>query len=170
MAGSGNTREPPIAQSMRHLAENTEDEMRTLTGEIDVENLPPHRGISATIAFFPIEKECDEIPYGGEPPNDAITDSEHVLEEVEFDIENTNSTRVIPFSVKRPAGYCYLQLRFILYRFVGDKAFAQVEQFFFGKKPLPLLDDINGIVLPVTWPSIPLEELGSFGMVEPNNS
>ena len=71
--------------------------------------------------------------------------------------------------VRIPAGHYYIQLRFILYRYKDGKAYAQAEQFFFGRRALPLLDDISGLTLPVEWPSIPLEELGSYGTVKPNN-
>lgn len=144
-------------------------EMRTLSGQIAIENLPPNRGISATIAFFPVADEIAAKPYDGDPPGEAIKDSEHLLEEVDLDTETTVATRTIPFSVRRPAGHYYIQLRFILYRFKDGKAFAQAEQFFFGKRTLPLLDDIDGLTLPIEWPSIPIEELGSYGTVEPNN-
>ncbi|MBK1884731.1 hypothetical protein JIN85_20130 [Luteolibacter pohnpeiensis] len=149
--------------------EKAETKMRTLSGQIAIENLPPNRGISATIAFFPVDEESAAKPYHGEPTGDAIKDSEHLLEEVDFDTETTVATRAIPFSVSRPAGLYYIQLRFILYRFKDGKAFAQAEQFFFGKRTLPLLDDIHGLTLPVEWPSIPIEELGSYGTVQPNN-
>jgi hypothetical protein len=147
----------------------SETEMRTLSGKIAIENLPPNRGISATIAFFPVNDERAAKPFDGDPPGDAIKDSEHLLEEVDFDTETSVATRAIPFSVSRPAGHYYIQLRFILYRFKDGKAFAQAEQFFFGKRTLPLLDDIDALTLPVKWPSIPLEELGCYGNVEPKN-
>ena len=149
--------------------DTSETEMRTLSGQIAIENLPPNRGISATIAFFPVDNERAAKPFDGDPPGDAIKDSEHLLEEVDFQTETTVPTRAIPFSVSRPAGHYYIQLRFILYRFKDGKAFAQAEQFFFGKRTLPLLYDIDGLTLPVEWPSIPLEELGRYGTVQPNS-
>ena len=143
--------------------------MKELSGKIAIENLPPHRGISANIAFFPVEDQNAPKPFDGNPPGSAIKDSERVLEHVDLDTEIKDSSREIPFSLSRPAGHYYIQLRFILYRFEGGKAYAQAEQFFFGKRALPLLDDIRGIILPITWPSIPLEELGSYGTIMPRN-
>ena len=96
-------------------------------------------------------------------------DVEDVLEDVDFVRESTDSVRVIPFSIMRPGEYYYIQLRFILFRFKDGKHYAQVENFFFGRRTLPLLDDISGIVLPVEWPSIPLEELGIYGLIKPSN-
>lgn len=149
--------------------EGSKTEMRILSGKIVIENLPPNRGISVDIAFFPVDDENAPKPFDGDPPGEAIKDSEHVLKEVDFEHESAVPTREIPFSVSRPAGHYYIQLRFILYRFKDGKAFAQTEQFFFGKRTLPLLEDISGIALPVQWPSIPLEGLGSYGTIEPSN-
>ena len=49
-----------------------------------------------------------------------------------------------------------------------DKVFAQAEQFFFARRPLPLTEEPLGhVMLPVQWPQIPLDELGTYGVVEP---
>ena len=159
----------PAAIQTSPSTENSKIKMKTLNGKIVIKNLPPNRGISAHVAFFPVDGENAPKPFDGDPPGEAIKDSEQVIEEVDFDNESTVTTREIPFSVTRPAGHYYIQLRFILYRFKAGKAFAQVERFFFGKRTLPLLNDIYGMALPVKWPANPLEELGSYGNIEPRN-
>ena len=144
--------------------------MKTLAGKIALHNLPPHRGLSVNIAFFPVQDDKAPKPFGGDPPGDAIKDTETVFEAVDLANEITVSTRDIPFSLSRPPGYYYIQLRFILYRIQDGKAYAQAEQFFFGKRTLPLFDNISGITLPVEWPPIPLKELGAYGTIQPTKS
>jgi hypothetical protein len=61
-------------------------------------------------------------PFDGDPPAGAIKDSERVFEHVDLDTEIKDSSRDIPFSLSRPAGHYYIQLRFILYRFKDGKA------------------------------------------------
>lgn len=165
---SCDTREASVPQSAPST-ERIEAEMRTLSGQIAIVNLPPNRGISADVAFFAVEDENATKPFEGNPPGEAIKDLERLLEDVHLNQESRATTREIPFSVSRSAGHYYIQLRFILYRFEDGNVYAQAEQFFFGKRTLPLLNDITGISLPVEWPSIPLEELGSYGTIEPDN-
>ena len=144
--------------------------MKTLSGKIALHNLPPHRGLSVNVAFFAVQDQNAPKPFEGDPPAEAIKDIESVFEAVDLAREITASTRDIPFSVSRPPGYYYIQLRFILYRIQDGKAYAQAEQFFFGKRTLPLFQDISGITLPVEWPSIPLSELGTYGTIHPTKS
>ncbi len=61
-----------------------------------------------------------------------------------------------------------LQVRNRMARTQAGKMFAQAEQFFFTRRPLPLSEQPMGrITLPVHWPQLPLEELGAYGVVEP---
>jgi hypothetical protein len=144
--------------------------MKTLSGKIELNNLPPHRGLSVNIAFFLVQGENATKPFRGDPPGNAIKDVERVFEAVDFAKEITVSSREIPFSLSRPPGYYYIQSRFILYRIQDNKVYAQAEQFFFGKRTLPLFDDISGIILPAEWPSIPLSELSIYRTFQPTKS
>jgi hypothetical protein len=59
-------------------------------------------------------------------------------------------------------------VRAILFRIRAGKVFAQVEPFFFARRPLPLTEELIGhVTLPVQWPQIPVEELGTYGVFEP---
>jgi hypothetical protein len=158
-----------------HLSDanaKTKQEQRTLptktfAGQITIDNLPPHYGLNVSLAFFPVDGPDAEVPYDGDPPGDAVTDCPEVYNTVDLDSERDEKTRSIPFSINHPAGYYYIQLRTLLYRKQDGKVFAQAEQFFFGRRPLALLDDLPAVTLPVEWPSIPLDELGHYGTVEP---
>lgn len=143
--------------------------MNSLHGKVTVSNLPPHLGISATIAFFPVEKESSEAPYDGNPPGDLIKDFQEISDVVKFEGVIKDASREFAFSLQRPSGYYYLQLRFILYRVDKGKVYAQVEQFFFRRRPVALFEDIFEVNLPVKWPSIPLDELETYGTVKPKN-
>jgi hypothetical protein len=140
---------------------------KTFAGQITIANLPPHYGLNVSLAFFPVDGPDADVPYDGDPPGDAVTDCPELYNNVDLENERDESTRSIPFSINHPAGYYYIQLRTLLYRKQDDNVFAQAEQFFFGRRPLELLDDIPAVTLPVEWPSIPLDELGHYGTVEP---
>ena len=74
----------------------------------------------------------------------------------------------LPFVVERPRGFYFLQVRVILFLTQADKVFAQAEEFFFARRPIPLTGESLGqVTLPVQWPQLPLEELGTYGVVEP---
>ena len=140
---------------------------KKFAGEIEIADLPPHFGLTVSLAFFPVSAPDAPAPYDGDPPGDAVIDCAELYNEVDLDIEVNQATRTIPFSIERPAGNYYLLLRTLLYRKQDEKVFAQAEQFFFGRRPLTLLDDLPSVTLPVEWPSIPLDELGHYGTIEP---
>ena len=152
--------------------ENKQDVMdsRTLSGKISFSNLPPHRGLSVSLAFFEVDDMDSDPPYNGDPPADAVTDSQDLYNKVDLETESAITALDIPFSIEHAPGHFYIQIRTILYRKEQGKFFAQAEQFFYGGRPLPLLEDIPSITFPVEWPSIPLDELGIYGKIEPKNS
>ena len=67
---------------------------------------------------------------------------------------------------KREGGY-YVQLNVILFRKEGGKMYAQVERFPFIKRPVEFPRGGQEIVLPVSWPVIPIEQLGLYGIMKP---
>ena len=140
---------------------------KTFAGQITIENLPPYYGLTVSLAFFPVEGPDSDAPFDGDPPGDAVTDCPELYDHVDLDNECGESTRNIPFSIEHSAGHYYIQLRTLLYRKQEGRVFAQAEQFFFGRRPLELLADIPAVTLPVEWPSIPLDELGRYGTVKP---
>ena len=142
--------------------------MAKLEGTLSVGGLPLHRGLIVSLCFFRVAAATDPAPYGGDPPGEAVTDSHEVFKHVDLNAESSRSAYDLPFAVERPAGFYYLQVRAILFRTQAGKVFAQAEQFFFARRPLPLTDEPLGqVALPVQWPQIPLEELGTYGVVEP---
>lgn len=162
----------PEEQSGRTDADtSTQDEtalpQKQFAGEIEIADLPPHFGLTISLAFFPVSAADAPAPYNGDPPGDAVTDCPELYNQVDLDTEVQQSTRTLPFSIERPAGHYYLQLRTLLYRKQDGKIFVQAEQFFFGRRPLTLLDDLPSVTLPVEWPSIPLDELEHYFTIEP---
>ena len=142
---------------------------RTLSGKISFSNLPLHRGLSVSLAFFEVDNMDSNPPYNGDPPADAVTDSQDLYNDVDLETESEITALDIPFSVEHIPGYFYIQIRTILYRKEQGRLFAQAEQFFYGKRPLPLLENILSITFPIEWPSIPLDELGVYGKIEPKS-
>lgn len=142
---------------------------KTFAGQVTIDRLPPHYGLSLRLAFFPVEGPDSPKPYDGDPPVESVTDDPKLYEKVDLDAELVETKRTIPFSIQHAAGHYYIQLRTILYRKQEGKVFAQAEQFFFGRRPLALLDDLPSVTLPVEWPQIPLDELSHYGTIEPKN-
>jgi hypothetical protein len=142
--------------------------MAKLEGTIAVTGLPPHRGLIVNLCFFPVGAADAPAPYRGDPPAAAVTDCHEVAKQVDQHTESSQSAYDLPFVVKRPVGFYYLQVRAILFRTQAGKVFAQAEQFFFARRPLPLTEAPCGhVTLPVQWLQIPREELGTYGVVEP---
>jgi hypothetical protein len=118
--------------------------------------------------MFRVGAATDPAPYGGDPPATAATDSHDVFTQVDLNTERSQPAYELPFLVERPPGFYYLQVRAILFRHERGKAYAQAEQFFFARRPLPLSDEPLGVVtLPIRWPQIPLEDLGTYGVMVP---
>ena len=142
--------------------------MPELQGRIAITGLPPHRGLIVTLCFFRVVAADAPAPYGGDPPADAVTDSHEVFEQVDLNTESSQSSYDLPFVVSRQSGFYYLQVRAILFRFKSGKGFAQAEQFFFTRRPLQLTEaPLGEVALPVRWPSIPLEDLETYGVIKP---
>ena len=145
------------------------ERMVTLEGTIAITGLPPHRGLIVTLCFFPVRAADARDPFDGDPPVEAVTDTQEVANQVDLDAESSQSDYDLPFVLERPAGFYYLQVRCILFRSQAGKVFAQAEQFYFARRPLSLSEEppLGHVTLPVQWPQIPLEELGTYGNVEP---
>src|SRR5689334_1550695 len=120
--------------------------MAKLEGTIAVTGLPPHRGLIVSLCFFPVAAADTLPPYGGDPPAEAVTDCHGVFNQVDLDTELSQSVWNLSFVVERPPGFYYLQVRAILFRTQAGKVFAQAEQFFFTRRPLPLTGEPLGHV------------------------
>ena len=111
--------------AVRRQNENATVPTRTLSGIVEVDKLPSHFGLSVNLVFFPVSDADDPAPHNGDPPADAVTDSDQLYNEVDLDIEIVDSKRTIPFSLSKLEGYYYIQVRILLYRKQGNKLFAQ---------------------------------------------
>ena len=167
LVGCDNTLGPDATPNTGNSQDQNALPTRTFSGQITIDKLPPHYGLTVSLAFFPVDGPDSVPPYDGDPPADAVTDCPELYDNVDLDTERVESTRSIPFSIEHSAGHYYIQLRTLLYRKQDGKVFAQAEQFFFGRRPLELLADIPAATLPVEWPSVPLDELGRYGTVKP---
>ena len=136
---------------------------------ISVADLPAHRGLIVSLCFFRVGAATDPAPYGGDPPVEAVTDSHEVFKQVDLNNESSRAAYDLPFAVERAAGFYYLQVRAILFRVQAGKVVAQAEQFFYSRRPLPVIEGSQDrITLPVAWPGEPLDELHHYGTVHPN--
>jgi hypothetical protein len=60
---------------------------KTLSGQIAIGNLPPHFGLSISLAFFPVADADSPKPFDGDPPVEAIIDCQDILEDVDLNVE-----------------------------------------------------------------------------------
>lgn len=147
--------------------------VRKLAGHIEFTNLPPNFGLIVSLQLFPVTGPEAPVPYGGDPPKDAATDNTKICADVDLQTEVRQSTRIIPFSLKRPSGHYYVQIRTLLFRKNATAAegeagvVAQLEPFFFAKRPLALLENVEGVRLPIEWPSMALDEMEHFATFSP---
>src|SRR5262245_40066358 len=118
--------------------------MARLEGTISVTDLPPHRGLIVSLCFFRVEAATDPAPYGGDPPAEAVTDCHEVFKQADLHNESSRAAYDLPIAVERPTGFYYLQVRAVLFRAQAGKMFAQAEQFFFPRRPLPLTEQPLG--------------------------
>ena len=101
-------------------------ERLTLSGHIALSNLPPHRGLIVSLAFFEVASMLADPPYDGDPPSEAITDYIGLYEVVDLDCEVTETVQNIPFVIEHTAGYFFLQIRATLFRVKNSRILAQV--------------------------------------------
>lgn len=141
--------------------------MAQLEGNVLLSGLPPHRGLIVSLAFFRVAAADDPRPFGGDPPPEAVTDCSSVYDRVDLDSESRQSEYSLPFVAERPAGNYYLQLRATLFRMQDGKVFAQVEQFFFRRRPLPIPSP-GMPTLPIQWPSESIADLHHYGTIHPS--
>ena len=139
-----------------------------LNGTIEISDLPPFKGYSISISLFPVKKAESPPPYEGDPPLTAIKDEETIAKKVHFEREDKTGSIQAEFCLHRPVGWYYVQINTILYREHATKMFAQVDRFFFRKRPLEItLGEEQHLTLPVSWPPIRIEELEHYGTIKP---
>ncbi len=102
-----------------------------LSGQIEIGKLPPHFGLSVSLAFFPVTDANSPRPFDGDPPVEAIVDCLNILEDIDLNVERTDESRIVPYQLERLSGHYYIQVRTLLYRKENGKVFAQKEDFFF---------------------------------------
>ena len=142
----------------------TNNRIVQLSGIIAISDMPPHRGLVVSLALHSVS-----YPDAEPPGDDAFPEeSTEVYNSVDLNTEIEQPVIAIPYVISHAASHVYIQLSTILFRQKGEQAFAQVERFTFAKRSLPLFGDLHSVTLPVSWPQIPLEELGSYGTVYPN--
>jgi hypothetical protein len=111
-----------------------------------------------------VESAESPAPYNGNPPAKAATDCKKVFEQVDLEKESAKTAIEHDFTVERRPGYYFVQVRAILFRVQDGKTFAQVEPFFFRRRPLHIPVESNAnVTFPIAWPTQPLSELHRYG-------
>jgi hypothetical protein len=142
--------------------------MGRLDGAVSISGLPPHRGLILNLCFYGVPAADAPAPYAGDPPAAAAADCHEIYKQVDLHTEAARSAYELLFSIERPPGYYYLQVRAVLFRTQGGKVFAQAEQFFYSRRPVEIHQVAEGrLTLPVSWPTESLEELHHHGTMHP---
>ncbi len=137
----------------------------TLTGEVLLRGLPPHKMYSVTVTFFSVTSASSPRPFAGDPPTDEWTDTASVKEAGEPD------DKPLRFCFQRAVGHYYLGVGVIAFLERGGKMFAQVERFFPMTRPCKIQSGgEQQVELTVSWPDIPFDELHTYGTVLPTKS
>ena len=136
-----------------------------LTGNITVRGLPSHKMYSASVTLFPVDSASSPPPFDGDPPVDKWTDTESVKEADEPD------DKPLRFQLQRVSGSYYLGVGVTVYLERKGRMLAQVERFFPMSRPCQIQPGVEqDVELIVVWPDIPLDELQSYGTIQPRKS
>lgn len=139
-----------------------------ITGAVEVTRLPPHRGVILSLYFFPVANEQSPPPHNGDPGPDDLGDYAEICNDVDINVETSQEARDFPFVITPPTGCYYFQVRVVLFRKQGEKHLAQTEQFFFNRRPLWITGTpVEGLILPIEWPDIPIENLYYYETIRP---
>jgi hypothetical protein len=138
-----------------------------LIGSVKITDVPPFLGYSMSLSLFSVRGPDTPPPFDDVAPPEARQDEAQLGKESHFDREDTTGSLESSFELTRPAGWYYLQLNVILYRKEGEKMYAQVERFPFVKRPVEFPPGGQGIVLPISWPATPVDELERYGTMKP---
>ena len=146
-------------------------EKNELKGTIEIDGVPPFLGYNISLSLFRVKDPSAEWPFPNDIPPKARR-TEHELAKINhFDQEDTTGVINVDFLLSCVASSYYLQLNVILYRKKNNEMYAQVERFPFAKRPIEIPPDVQrSIILPVSWPTIPIEDLGVYGIMKPGGS
>jgi hypothetical protein len=127
---------------------------------------------------------CDAVIHGLPPRLDLIVNAlvlrapsanaptvqdAHAYESVCVKDKGVAEVWPLRFTIRRPPGFYYVALSVIAVQRRDGKVYAQVERFFPMASPCRLLGRTeSSVTLDVTWPDIPLDQLGTYGTVHPN--
>lgn len=142
--------------------------MARLEGKVSLTNLPPHRGVVINFCLYEVSDADAPPPYTPAPPNETATDCHEVIEDVHFEQESRRSTVEHAISIEHEPGYYYAQVRVILFLERAGSILAQVEQFFFDRRPVQIGgEQKDRIIFPVSWPTTAIERLHRYGTIKP---
>lgn len=141
-----------------------------LTGTVRIADVPPFLGYSMTLSLFRVNGLDAPSPFAGAAPPESRQDEAELSKSIHFDQEDATGHLNAGFRLSRPVGWYYLQLNVILYRKENETTYAHVERFPFLKRPVEIPSGGQNIVLPVSWPATPIDELELYGTMKPGGS
>jgi len=139
-----------------------------LQGTVEIDVVPPFLGYHINLYLFKVKSQNSQWPFiDYYAPKESPRIDIEIAHKSDFNQEDTTGTISVDFCLFCTVGWYYIQLNFILYRRHNDKMYAQVENFPFHKRPVVISSEAMSIVLPISWPQIPVEDLGVYGRMKP---
>jgi hypothetical protein len=117
-----------------------------------------------SVCFYRVMSTDDPPPFSGDPPAEAVNDCHEIAKQVYTYTESRQTAYELPFSIERPTGFYYLQVRAVLFRGEPDGASAQRESYLYSRRPIEVPHQAAGrLTLPISWPTVSLEDLHPCG-------
>ena len=133
-----------------------------LSGTLTVDGLPECKTFSVTLSLVSTQGEDDTAP--AEFSSHALDNAISVAVKEEFD----NRGLPLDFDAECSVGNYFIDVGVIDYREEEGKIYAQVEHFVPTQTPVIIEKNHRcDLAIEVTWPDIPLSDLGSYGIIKP---
>ena len=129
-----------------------------VTGKIQFADLPPHRGLIVSLMFFEVSGPTSDPPMALFAKGSETMHRWQVFKQVDLCVDSY-SFKDVPFQIDHSRGYFYLLVSAILVQLHNGTAVAQVEAFPFHQRPLPLIEDLPSVTLPIRWRETTLENV-----------
>jgi len=136
--------------------------MGEVEGTISIGDLPNHHSFTASLGFTKVPTATSPFPQ--DDPGAPFHKRDRVLTIKE---PGDPEAQPLTFHTKQPVGHYYIVLRVMLAREIRGKIGIQIENFSLSEAPAIVSTKATMQVRgSVTWPSVPDDELHSYGPVE----
>ena len=133
-----------------------------LEGGVIIRGFPAHKTYIVSVTTFRVPHASSPRPFDGKPP------ASEYREQVWVKDKNDPEDKPLRFHIGRSAGFYYLDVGVIAFIECGGKMYAQLEHFMPMTKACRITSgEVYQVDLVVDWPMMPVDELGSYGVMHP---